>query len=192
MASAATAAGNSTEESEPNKGRSNKAVTGQGKARKSLGFRPPSGAINKDIVHRAGRSMKAPRSGITPPSVAAPPEGSPAGTNGKQRKPHRFRPGTVALREIRKYQKTADRLIPRKPFLRLIREVVQDVSPNEIKWRASAVDALHEASEYYIVELFMYANLLSVNSKPATITLMQRHMKLARHLLGRADPMNVA
>ena len=41
------------------------------------------------------------------------------------KKPHRFRPGTVALREIRKYQKSTDLLIRKIPFQRLVREIAQ-------------------------------------------------------------------
>jgi histone H3 len=42
------------------------------------------------------------------------------------KKPHRWRPGTVALREIRKYQKSTELLIRKLPFQRLIREIAQD------------------------------------------------------------------
>ena len=54
--------------------------------------------------------------------------------------------GTVALREIRKYQKSTDKLIRKRPFQRLIREMAQDFK-NGLRWQLSAVDALHEASE---------------------------------------------
>lgn len=42
------------------------------------------------------------------------------------KKPHRFRPGTVALREIRRYQKSTELLIRKLPFQRLVREIAQD------------------------------------------------------------------
>ncbi|THU60034.1 hypothetical protein C4D60_Mb07t08370 [Musa balbisiana] len=49
-----------------------------------------------------------------------------APTTGGVKKPHRFRPGTVALREIRKYQKSTELLIRKLPFQRLVREIAQD------------------------------------------------------------------
>ncbi|KAF8625029.1 hypothetical protein AX17_006943, partial [Amanita inopinata Kibby_2008] len=45
---------------------------------------------------------------------------------GGVKKPHRFRPGTVALREIRRYQKSTELLIRKLPFQRLVREIAQD------------------------------------------------------------------
>lgn len=39
---------------------------------------------------------------------------------------HRFRPGTVALREIRRYQKSTELLIRKLPFQRLVREIAHD------------------------------------------------------------------
>ena len=47
-------------------------------------------------------------------------------TTGGVKKPHRFRPGTVALREIRRYQKSTELLIRKLPFQRLVREIAQD------------------------------------------------------------------
>jgi hypothetical protein len=43
-----------------------------------------------------------------------------------ENKPHRYRPGTVALREIRKYQKSTEACIRRLPFQRLVREIASD------------------------------------------------------------------
>ncbi|KAH8267365.1 hypothetical protein KR026_001062 [Drosophila bipectinata] len=45
---------------------------------------------------------------------------------GGVKKPHRYRPGTVALREIRRYQKSTELLIRKLPFQRLVREIAQD------------------------------------------------------------------
>lgn len=67
------------------------------------------------------------------------------------RKKHRFRPGTVALREIRKYQNSTERLIPRAPFVRLVREIAQEHGA-ELRWRASALGTLHEAIEMLVVD----------------------------------------
>src|ERR1700677_3239076 len=49
-----------------------------------------------------------------------------APSTGGIKKPHRFRPGTVALREIRRYQKSTELLIRKLPFQRLVREIAQD------------------------------------------------------------------
>ena len=63
-------------------------------------------------------------------SPARKPAGAAANTGGPKKK-HRFRPGTVALREIRRYQKSFELLIPKLPFARLVREVTQTVSPTK-------------------------------------------------------------
>jgi histone H3/H4 len=72
---------------------------------------------------------------------------------GGVKKPHRYRPGTVALREIRRYQKSTDLLIRKLPFQRLVREVAQDFKPN-LRFQSTAILALQEAAEAYLVQLF--------------------------------------
>ena len=69
------------------------------------------------------------------------------------KKPHRYRPGTVALREIRRYQKSTDLLIRKLPFQRLVREIAQDFK-NDLRFQGSAILALQEAAESYLVGLF--------------------------------------
>ena len=69
------------------------------------------------------------------------------------KKPHRYRPGTVALREIRRYQKSTELLIRKLPFQRLVREVAQQFK-SDLRFQSSAVLALQEASESYLVGLF--------------------------------------
>merc|ERR1712054_240542 len=68
------------------------------------------------------------------------------------KKPHRYRPGTVALREIRKYQKSTELLIRKLPFQRLIREIAQNYK-TDLRFQSSAVLALQEAAEAYLVGL---------------------------------------
>ena len=73
------------------------------------------------------------------------------------RKPHRFRPGTVALREIRRFQKSSELLVRKLPFQRLVREIAEEWGnkPNSnepLRWQASAVLALQEAAEAYLGE----------------------------------------
>ena len=71
---------------------------------------------------------------------------------GGVRKPHRYRPGTVALREIRRYQKSTNTLIRKLPFQRLVREIAQDFK-SDLRFQGSAVLALQEVSVYYCVLL---------------------------------------
>src|SRR5258708_5297185 len=75
-----------------------------------------------------------------------------APATGGVKKPHRYRPGTVALREIRRYQKSTELLIRKLPFQRLVREVAQDYK-TDLRFQSSAVMALQEASEAYLVGL---------------------------------------
>ena len=82
----------------------------------------------------------------------------------EKRRPHRYRPGTVALREIRKYQKSTELLIRRKPFERLVREITAGVKA-DMRWQTSAVVALQQAAEAYIVGL-MEDTLLCDFNKP--------------------------
>ena len=69
---------------------------------------------------------------------------------GGVKKPHRYRPGTVALREIRRYQKSTELLLRKLPFQRLVREVAQDFK-TDLRFQSSAVMALQEAAECYLV-----------------------------------------
>ncbi len=69
------------------------------------------------------------------------------------KKVHRFRPGTVALKEIRKYQKTTDLLIRKLPFQRLVREIAQEFQP-DVRFQSAAVLALQEAAEAFLIALF--------------------------------------
>ena len=68
-----------------------------------------------------------------------------APATGGVKKPHRYRPGTVALREIRRYQKSTELLIRKLPFQRLVREIAQDFK-TDLRFQSSAVLALQEAS----------------------------------------------
>ena len=104
-----------------------------------------------------------------------------APASGSLKKPHRFRPGTVALREIRKYQKTTDLLLRKAPFQRLVREVSQDYKA-DLRFQSSAVMALQEASEAYLVGLFEDTNLCAIHAK--RVTIMPKDMQLAKRIRG--------
>ncbi|XP_056603764.1 uncharacterized protein LOC130420701 [Triplophysa dalaica] len=82
-----------------------------------------------------------------------------APATGGVKKPHRYRPGTVALREIRRYQKSTELLIRKLPFQRLVREIAQDFK-TDLRFQSSAVMALQESSEAYLVGLFEDTNFI--------------------------------
>jgi histone H3 len=156
-----------------------------------------------------------------------------APTSGGVKKPHRYRPGTVALREIRKYQKTTELLIRKLPFQRLVREVSQDFkvctfknihasvlrnlklllfshthintytythihthintythqhthintyTQSDLRFQSSALLALQEASEAYLVGLFEDTNLCAIHAK--RVTIMPKDIQLARRIRG--------
>lgn len=104
-----------------------------------------------------------------------------ASAAGGIKKPHRFRPGTVALREIRRYQKSTELLIRKLPFQRLVREIAQDFK-TDLRFQSTAVLALQEASEAYLVGLFEDTNLCAIYAKRATI--MTKDIQLARRIRG--------
>ncbi|GHJ85269.1 hypothetical protein NliqN6_1671 [Naganishia liquefaciens] len=127
-------------------------------ARKSTGGKAP----RKQLATKAARKA-------TQPSA------------GGVKKPHRYRPGTVALREIRKYQKSTELLIRKLPFQRLVREIAQDFK-TDLRFQSSAVMALQEASEAYLVSLFEDTNLAAIHAK--RVTIQPKDMQLARRLRG--------
>lgn len=99
-------------------------------------------------------------------------------------KKRRWRAGTVALREIKKFQNSTKTLLRRAPFQRLVRELAQghDKALGSMRWQASALLALQEATEGYAVGLLSDANLCAIHAK--RVTLMSRDLQLARKLRG--------
>ncbi|EFO82758.1 CRE-HIS-71 protein [Caenorhabditis remanei] len=121
-----------------------------------------------------------------------------APTTGGVKKPHRYRPGTVALREIRRYQKSTELLIRKLPFQRLVREIgerkkidallkqnqlfsAQDFK-TDLRFQSAAIGALQEASEAYLVGLFEDTNLCAIHAK--RVTIMPKDIQLARRIRG--------
>ena len=76
--------------------------------------------------------------------------------------------GTVALREIRRYQKSTELLIRKLPFQRLVREIAQDFK-SDLRFQSSAIGALQESVEAYLVSLFEDTNLCAIHAKRVTI-----------------------
>lgn len=96
----------------------------------------------------------------------------------------RYKPGTVALREIRRYQNSTKLLMLKLPFARLVREIGMDFRPqgSEFRWQSQAIQALQEAAEAYMVYLFEDANLCAIHAK--RVTIMQKDIQLARRIRG--------
>ena len=127
---------------------------------------------------RKSTGGKAPMQHVRKPGKT-PRQNSSAGGVKKPHKKRRFHPGTVALREIRKYQKGVELLIRRLPFQRLVREIAQDYKP-DLNFQASALGALQEAAEAYLVGLFEDTNLCAIHAK--RVTVMPKDMQLARRI----------
>ena len=97
----------------------------------------------------------------------------------------------VALREIRRYQKSTECLIKKTPFQKLIREISQEyrVCPDgpgtpsiQVRFQSTAIAALQEAAENFIVGLFRDENLLAVHAK--RVTVIPRDIRLALRIRG--------
>ncbi|KUL84570.1 hypothetical protein ZTR_08717 [Talaromyces verruculosus] len=142
-------------------------------ARKTKPKSPTTAKTTNRVTKRP--AGKAPRASNIQP-------GDPTPT-GKRR---RYKPGTVALKEIRKYQRSFDLLISKLPFARLVREVALDLLPAEVgaelRWQSHAIMALQEAAEAFLVHLFEDTNLCAIHAK--RVTIMQKDIQLARRIRG--------
>ncbi|XP_054916650.1 histone H3-like centromeric protein A [Poeciliopsis prolifica] len=140
---------------------------------------PANRRKSKTPVHRP--PMPAPE---TPQSeVDSPRRSGPSSISRSQTpKKRRFRPGTRALMEIRKYQKSTDLLIRKTSFARLVREVCQIFSITSVRWQVYALMALQEASEAFLVLLLSDANLCAIHAK--RVTVFPRDIQLARRIRG--------
>ncbi|KAK3676365.1 centromeric DNA-binding histone H3-like protein cse4 [Recurvomyces mirabilis] len=101
------------------------------------------------------------------------------------RKKPRYKPGTVALREIRKYQRSTELLMAKLPFSRLVREISLNMAPvsSEVtRWQSQAIQALQEAAEAFLIHLFEDTNLCAIHAK--RVTIMQKDIQLARRIRG--------
>ena len=94
----------------------------------------------------------------------------------------------MALMEIRRYQRTSELLIRKLPFQRLVRELAQDYHVEALRFQASAVEALQQASEDYLVGIFQHANRAAIHAK--RVTIMPKDIQLARRIRGERDPPN--
>ncbi|KAK1828850.1 putative histone H3-like centromeric protein cse-4 [Podospora conica] len=120
-----------------------------------------------------------------PPAGVAPRRsGVQPGDPVPQGKRFRYRPGTVALREIRQYQKSTDLLVAKLPFARLVREVASQYrgAGEEVRWQSQALLALQESAEAFLVHLFEDANLCAIHAK--RVTIQPKDIQLARRIRG--------
>ena len=106
---------------------------------------------------------------------------TPVVAEGGVKKPHRYRPRTVTLHEIRRYQGSTKLLIRKMPFQRLVREIMQDFK-TDLRFQSAAIMALQEASEAYLVGLFEDSNLCAIHAK--RVTIMPKDIQLARRICG--------
>ncbi len=132
--------------------------------RKSTGGKYPMGHLSTNAAKSATKSTK-----------------SKAVTGGQARARHRYRPGTVALREIRRYQKSSELLLSRGAFQRLVREISTH-HKSDVRFQSTALLALQEAAEAYLVGLFEDTNLCAMHANRITITAQDMH--LARRIRG--------
>ena len=80
-----------------------------------------------------------------------------------------------------KTRRYTELLIRKLPFQRLVKEVAQVINP-DIRFQSTAVLALQEASEAYLVGLFEDTNECAVHAK--RVTIMPKDMQLARRIRG--------
>lgn len=85
------------------------------------------------------------------------------------KKPHRYRPGTVALREVRKFQKSTRTLLPSLPFARLVREIAKEIHQDKFHWQENAILGCQETLESYLTCLFAKANDVAMSGKRLTV-----------------------
>jgi histone H3 len=100
---------------------------------------------------------------------------------GGMKKPHCCRPGTIAIHEIRKYQKNIDLLIRKAPFQRLVKEIATNFKL-DLQMQSMALLALQEASKAYLVCLFKDSNDCAIYAKHVMI--MPKDIRLAQHIRG--------
>ncbi|XP_048191514.1 histone H3.3A-like [Perognathus longimembris pacificus] len=132
-------------------------------------------APTKQTAHKS-TGGKAPRKQL---ATKAAPKSAPS--TGGVKKSNRYRPGTVALREIRSFQKFTELLIRKLPFQRLLREIAQDFK-TDLRFPSAAIGALQKASEAYLVGLFEDTNLCAIHAK--RITIMPKDIQVARRIHG--------
>ncbi|EKV12293.1 Histone H3 [Penicillium digitatum] len=153
-------------------------------ARKTTPGSAQKGKVRKTVAEGDGTPTKVRKTkGGKQPNVTDNVQPGDPTPTGRRR---RYKPGTVALKEIRRYQRSYDLLIAKLPFARLVREVALDLLPAdvgaELRWQSHAIQALQEAAEAFLVHLFEDTNLCALHAK--RVTIMQKDIQLARRIRG--------
>ncbi len=120
---------------------------------------------------------KAPRKSFIPRTVAR----RSSQNEFQIKRPLHYRPGTIALREIRKFQKSTDLLIRKLPFQKIVREIAGEFKP-DLRFQSQAILSLQEACEAYIIGLFEDTNLCAIHAK--RVTIMPKDMQMTRRIRG--------
>ena len=145
---------------------------GKGPARKTVGSKTASKTLG-------GKALRQNR---LPPRRSAP-------ATGGVKKPHRYRPGTVALREIRRYQKSTNLMIPKMPFVKIVRKITQDegkrVFEKDYRWQGAALLASQTAAEDYLTVQLEDANVCALHTKRCTV--MPKDIQLVRRIKGETQ-----
>ena len=179
-----------------------------GKDPKSAGGKDLKSAGDRDPKSAGGKPPKLPVGGKTPRKQPTPQKRKTPGSGSIRYVPRRrdiqeareadhlyaddptkkkkncFRPGYLALNEIRYYQKKVHLLIRKLPFQCLVREIAQHFSP-DLRFRSAALSALQEASEAYLICLFEDTNLCAIHAK--RVTIMPKDIQLARRIRGERN-----
>ena len=151
----------------------------------------------KNSAEGGGKKMaaaggKRPRTGAKAPRTWE--KGKPTTAQPRVKKRRRYRPGTVALREIRRYQKSTDLCLRKLPFSRLIRETIGqlkelnrvDGNKHDLRIQGTALLALQEASEAQLIGVLEDTNLCAIHAK--RVTIMPKDIQLARRIRGEVKP----
>ena len=104
--------------------------------------------------------------------------------SGGIRKPHRYRPGTVALRQIRRYQKSHKLLISKGEFEKCVGSIVYKSYPHNVKFQQSAINVLQEGVESYLVSLFEDSNLCAIHNR--RVNICPKDIQIAMHIRKKA------
>jgi histone H3 len=128
---------------------------------------------------KSAKSSKVGKSGSAVKAEKAIKKTAPA--EGGMKKKMRWRPGTVALREIKRYQKVTDLLLAKAPFQRFVRSICDGID-SQLRFQSQALLALQEAAESYLTGLFEDANLCAIHA--TRVTVMKKDIDLARRIRG--------
>ena len=153
----------------------------------------PVTAVGKDVQPPRKQTQKAPVKGGKQPRKHISHKVLRKGimSTGGIKKPHRYQPGMVVLREIRQYQRSTENLIKRTPFQKLIREISQEycICPDgpgtpsiQVHFQSTVIAALQEVVENFIMGLFEDVNLLAIHAR--CVTIMPRDIHLVLHIRG--------